>query len=312
MTENQSMVMPVAPAYAGGYGGGMGGFGYNGDFWLILILLFAFGGFGGFGWGGNGFGMGGIGAAAADGALLYPWMNQSNQLHDGFRDQMTNSAINGIQNAITSGFGDVSTQLCGGFAGVNQNISQAASGLNQNISQTGNSITSALSNGFSQAEIANNGRQMANMQQAFAQQTAMNQGFNGLQSQLASCCCDNRASIADLKYTVATENCADRNTSTQNTQAILAALNSGVQSIKDQLCSDKIEQKNDTIAQLRSELLYARGQASQDVQTAAIQAGQRSLANEVEQYVAPRAIPSYVVQNPNCCNQSVYGCGCGM
>ena len=83
-----------------------------------------------------------------------------------------------------------------------------------------------------------------------------------------------------------------------------------MQSIKDQLCSDKIEAKNDTIAQLRSELMYARGQASQDVQTAAIQAGQRALANEVEQYVLPTPRPAYIVQNPNCCVANS-GCGCG-
>ena len=76
------------------------------------------------------------------------------------------------------------------------------------------------------------------------------------------------------------------------------------------MCKDKIDAKNDTIAQLRSELLYARGQASQDVQTAVIQAGQRNLANEVEQYVAPRPIPSYIVASPYCCNQN-YSCGCG-
>ena len=302
MTENSNgLVMPVAPAYGGsGFGGGLG---YGGDFWLILILLFCFGGWGG------GFG-GGWGAnnIAADSAVMYPWMNQAQITTNGFQTQALNSSIAGLQNSITAGFGDV--QL--GIAGINQGICQSTAG-----------ITQAVANGFSQAEIANNSRQIANMQQGFAQQTAMNQGFNGIQnsmnqgfngiqSQLANCCCENRAGIADLKYTVATENCADRQTSTQNTQAILTALNSGVQSIKDQLCSDKIEQKNDTIAQLRSELMYARGQASQDVQTAVIQAGQRGLANEVEQYVAPRAIPAYVVQNPSCCNQAVYGCGCGM
>lgn len=84
----------------------------------------------------------------------------------------------------------------------------------------------------------------------------------------------------------------------------------GIQSVKDQLCQDKIEAKNDIISQLRSELMYARGQASQDVQTATIQAGQRALASEVEQYVAPKAVPAYMVQNPNCCPN--VGCGCGM
>lgn len=56
--------------------------------------------------------------------------------------------------------------------------------------------------------------------------------------------------------------------------------------------------------------MFARGQASQDVQTATIQAGQRALANEVEQYVAPRANPAYIVQNPNCC-ANINNCGCG-
>ena len=38
MVENSSQLyMPVAPAYAANSGMG-GGFGYNGDWWLILIL----------------------------------------------------------------------------------------------------------------------------------------------------------------------------------------------------------------------------------------------------------------------------------
>ena len=285
MTENGSQLyMPVAPAY----GSGMDGFGCNGDWWLILIILFAFGGWGNGGFGGYGGGFGNM--------YEFPWLlNGQNQINAntdaGFNHAATQSAISSLQNGVTAGFGDV--QL--GIAGVNQNICQ-----------TGAGVTAAINNGFAQAEIANNSRQIANLQQAFANQTAMNQGFNSLQTQFATCCCDNRAGLADLKYTVATENCADRTTSTQNTQSILTALNAGVQSIKDQLCTDKIESKNDIISQLR-------GQASQDVQTAAIQAGQRNLANEVEQYVAPRAIPSYIVQNPNCCtNTCAYNCGCGV
>ncbi len=90
---------------------------------------------------------------------------------------------------------------------------------------------------------------------------------------------------------------------------MLTAFNSGIQSLKDQLCDYRNEQKDDTIAQLRSELLYARGQASQDVQTAAIQAGQRGLANEIEQYVLPTPRPAYIVQNPNCCAPTACGCG---
>ena len=244
--ENMGTTMLVQPSG----GGGMGGL-FGGDL-SIIILFFLFMMLGGWG---NGFG-GGFGG---DG--LYPWMNNSQNINNGFRDQMLNENIGGIRDGIV--------------------------GLGAQLS----------------------GVQMAGMERSFAAQTANTAGLNAIQAQLAQCCCDNRAATADLKYTVATESCATRTANADNTTALLTALNGGIQSIKDQLCQDKIDAKNDTISQLRSELLYARGQASQDVQTAAIQAGQRTLANEVEQYVAPRAVPAYIVQNPNCCG--TYGMNCG-
>lgn len=268
------MVMPVSPMY----GSGNGGFGdFGGSGWWILLLFILLGGNN---WGG---GFGGFGG----GNDLYPWMNQSNQINGGFRDQMLSTQLNGIQNGIVSGFGDVQTALCGGFAGVNAAITGAQNG-----------ITSQLYN-----------NEIASLERSFAAQTAQTAGMTGLQAQLAQCCCDNRAATADLKYTIATENCADRAAVSDALQNVIAANNASTQRILDQLCADKIEQKNDIIAQLRSELMYARGQASQDVQTAAIQAGQRALANEVEQYVLPTPRPAYIVQNPNCCVQN--NCGCG-
>ena len=232
-----------------GYGnnGGMGGL-FGGDL-SILVLFFLFMMMGGWGGMGGGFGMDG----------LYPWMNNSQNINGGFRDQMIFDNISGIRD---------------GIVGIGTQLSNA---------------------------------QMANMERSFAAQTANTAGLTALQTQLAQCCCDNRQATSDLRYTVATEACANRTAGAENTNALLTAFNTGFQSIKDQLCQDKIDAKNDVIAQLRSELLYARGQASQDVQTAAIQAGQRGLANEVEQYVAPRAVPAYIVQNPNCCG-TTYTC----
>ncbi len=239
--NGNSMVMPVAPA---GYGGGFGG-GFGGDWgWIILLLLCGWGGFGG--------GFGGYG-----GADIYPWMNQADITTSGFQNLQTNNAVSSLQNSVTSGFGDVQTALCGGFAGV----------------------TAAVNNGFAQTEIADNARQMANMQQMF-----------GLQSQFSECCCENRLATANLASTIANDGAATRQ-----------SIANGIQSLKDQLCDYRNEQKDDIIAQLRSELMYARGQQSQDVQTAAIQAGQRGLANEIEQYVLPTPRPAYLVQNPNCC-----------
>lgn len=240
------------------------GFGTDGSWWIILLFLCLFNG----GWnnGNNGNGVGG----------LYPWMNQADITNGGFRDQMINSGIDGIQNGI-------------------------------------NSLASQMCNGFAQAEIANNARQMADMNQAFTNQMATNQGFNNIQSSLASCCCENRLASADLKYTIANENCADRALISEGLRDILTATQNQTQTILTQLCNDKIEQKNDTIAQLRSELLYARGQASQDVQTAQILAGQVAEIDGMYNRLSTCPIPSVPVYGRQAifnCNQNG-GCGCG-
>ena len=281
---NTGMVMPVAPMYGGGNGYG----GFGGDFggWLVLFLIFGMfnGGWGGFG---GGYGNGQL-------SFDFPWLlngqnNTDALVSNGFQNAQLTSQLTGLQSAVTSGFGDVQTALCGGFAGVNASINGAQNAISQQL----------YSN------------QIADLERSYAAQTAQTAGMNQIAMNLQGCCCENRSNIADLKYTVATENCADRAAISDGIRDIIATQTAGTQRILDQLCADKIEQKNDVIAQLRSELMYARGQASQDVQTAAIQAGQRALANEVEQYVAPMPRPAYIVQNPNCCGNN-YGCGCGM
>lgn len=216
-------------------------------------------------------------------------MNQSNQISDGFRDQMLNTTVTGIQNSVTSGFGDVQTALCSGFAGVNANIA----------------------NGFAQSEIADNARQIANMQQAFAAQTAMSQGFNALSSQFANCCCENRLASADLKYTIATENCADRTAISDGIRDILTNQTANTQRILDQMCNDKIDAKNEKIADLERQLTMANLAASQTAQTARILADNAAQTTALEQYLNPVPIPAYTVQNPNCCNYNTCGCGCG-
>ena len=167
----------------------------------------------------------------------------------------------------------------------NAQLASQLSGIQNSIS----GVSNQLCNSFAAVESGANARQMANMQQMF-----------DLSTQFGNCCCENRLATANLNTSIA-----------QAANSIIQNQNVNTQAIKDQLCQDKIEEKNDLIAQLRSELMYARGQASQDVQTAAIQAGQRALANEVEQYVLPTPRPAYIVQNPNCCQQYT-GCSCGV
>lgn len=276
--ENGSMfTMPVSPMY----GNGGNGFGMGSDWaWIILLILLSNGGWGGFG----GFG-GGMGGFAADGAALYPWMNQAEITQGGFRDQMINNNITSIRDGIS----DISTQLCNGFAGVNAGVA----------------------NGFAQAEIAANGRQMASMNQNFGLQTSMLQGFNALGSQFADCFCEQRLANCQTQNIIQNEGNATRFADASNTRDILTAISGGIQSIKDQLCADKIDAKNDEISQLRQELLYARGQASQDVQTAALRQSDATTANQLIAELRSCPIPSMPVygQTPIfTCNS---GCGCG-
>lgn len=161
-------------------------------------------------------------------------------------------------------------------------------------------ITAAINSGFSNAEVAANSRQMADMNQNFA-----------LQSAMQNCCCENRAGIADLKYTVATEACADRNAVATALRDVLEANNASTQRILDVMCQDKIDAKNERIAELQQQLQMAQLAASQGAQTAAILANNEAQTAALERYLAPTPIPAYVVQNPNCCQQNWgYGCGC--
>ena len=270
LTENgngNGFYMPVSPAYNSG--NGFGGFGNDWGSLIVLFLIAAM--FGGFG---NGFGgYGGNNIVNTD----FPWLlNGQNAINANTDAGFNNLAIQNGISSVQNGINGLANQICNSTSSVNQ----------------------TLNNGFANAETSANSRQMANMNQNFANQTAMNQGFNNIQSQLANCCCENRLATANLNSTILAENCADRAALSDGIRDLLTNQTNNTQRILDQMCQDKIDAKNDTIAQLRSELLYARGQASQDIQTAMIQAGQRQLANEVEQYVAPRAIPSYTVPNP--------------
>lgn len=206
ISENGTpMYMPVAPAYGGsGFGGSFG----DGGWWIILLFLCMFNG----GWGG----MGGFG-----GGDVYPWLNNSQNINDGFRDQMLNSSVQGISSAITSGFGDVATQLCGGFAGVNATINGAQNSISQQL----------YSN------------EIASLNRSFAEQTANTSGFTGLQSQLAQCCCDNRLATAQTQNLVATEGAATR-----------AAIQAQTQAILDKMCQDKIDAKNEKIVELNNRI----------------------------------------------------------
>lgn len=240
LTDENGMVMPVQPManYGMPYGGGNGFFG-GGDSWLGILFLIALCN-GGFGFGG---GFGGWGAMGMMGGMygmdyLYPWLNNSQNINDGFRSQQITTQISDARTDINRGFGDV--QL--GIAGVNQNVAQGFANTNLGMCQGFNSVNNAIygaQNAISQ-QMYNN--EIANLNRSFAEQTANAQGFNGVQT-----------GIADIKYTIATEECATRNASAMNTRDIIDSNNRGTQAILDKLCQlelDGYKREND---QLRSE-----------------------------------------------------------
>jgi hypothetical protein len=249
------MVMPVSPM--GGYGNN----GFGGDWaWIILLLLL---GWGNNGWGGNGFD-GGAGS-------LYPWMNQTETINDGFRDQMLNTNVTSIRDGISG----ISTQLCNGFAGVNAGVA----------------------NGFAQAEIAANARQMADMNQRFA-----------LQSQLADCCCENRLATCQTQNIVQNESNATRFADANNTRDIIENQTRGTQAILDKLCALELDSVKQDNVNLRTQLNMASLAASQNAQTASIR---NEIINELRSCPIPSQpvygnTPIFTCGSNNSC-----GCGCG-
>ena len=277
--NNTGMVMPVAPMYANG---GNGGFGFgDGNGWWIILLFILLGGWG------NGFG-GGYGGYGNVGGEIYPWMNQSNQINGGFRDQMLNTSINGIQQSITSGFGDVQTALCGGFAGVNASINGAQNAIAQQMYTN----------------------QIADLERSFAAQTASMQGMNAMQSQLAQCCCDNRAATADLKYTIATENCADRAAVSDGIRDVISAQTANTQAILDKLCALELDGVKNQLAQAQRENAGLQNQINMANMQIGFNNETDALYNRLKNCPVP-TVPVYGSQPIFTCGGNTVGCGCG-
>jgi hypothetical protein len=282
--------MLVTPSYGmpfgGGYGGGNGLFG-GGDSWLGILFLIALCN-GGFGFGG-GFG-GGYGNMML--GYDFPWLLNgqngiNNNVNGGFRDAQLHDSITSVQSAISA----LATQLCQCCGDMRYDMANGFNGVNNSIFGAQTALAQQM-----------NANEIASLNRSFAEQTANAQGFNGVQ-----------AGLSDIRYTVAQENCQDRYEAAQNTQNIITALTAGIQSIKDDLCQDRLDAERRENANLRSELMYARGQASQVDQTAQLRASQlaanTALLNELRSCPIP-AQPVYGNQAIFTCPQNQNTCGC--
>ena len=260
---------PVYPMMGGGFGGNSG---YGSDWIWVILLLALFGG----NWGNNNGGF--FGNGGFDNG--YAWLSNGQKeimqnTNNGFDTLHLSNQVEGIRDDVN----DIQNAICNSTA----------------------SITSTISNGFYNTEIANANRQMANMNTAF-----------DLSRQFADCCCENRLATQDLKATIISENCADREALSNGIRDIIASQTAGTQRILDQLCQDKIDEKNEKIADLQRQLSMADLRASQTAQNAFIAQG---FANEVDQLynrLNTCPVPTTPVYGRTpifTCNN---GCGCGL
>ena len=252
---------------------GNGGFGGNGGFlggegiWAFLLFALIFGNGG---WGNNGGGFFG-GRGFDDG---YAWLSNGQKeimqnTNQGFDTLHLSNQLEGTRDGIYS----LSNQLCNSTENINSN----------------------LSNGFYNAEISANNRAVNQMQDTFA-----------LSRQFADCCCDNKLAVQDLKSTVISENCSDREVLRQIGQDILVNQTENTNRIISELFKDRLDEKDDKIAELNRQLQMADLRASQIAQTQAITS---NIYNELKNCPI-ETVPIFGNQRIFNC-QPNYGCGCG-
>lgn len=170
----------------------------------------------------------------------------------------------------------------------------------------------AVSSGFALNGLENGirGIQQGLCDGFYAVNTGLLTGFNGIQSQLASCCCETQRGIDGVKYEMATGLCGLNNTINGVARDLMENQNAGVRSILDFLTQDKI-------SSLQAENQALKFQASQSAQNAYITASQEAQTAELIRRIAPMPVPSYSVPAPYpyCGGYGAGygggGCGCG-
>ena len=171
-------------------------------------------------------------------------------------------------------------------------------------------IANAVNSGFSGAEISRCNAQANILQTLNNNQGNLSNQLNTIAMNQQNCCCENRAGLADLKYTVATEACADRTAVTDALRDIIASNTANTQAILDKLCQQEIDALKTQNQQLQMQSYLASLAASQNAQTGQILNDNAAQTTALLRALNPAPIPAYVVANPYGCN-CANSCGCG-
>ena len=262
MFSDSGVTMPVAPIYGGGMGGGLfGGDGFASIIWVIVILAL----FGGWG---NGFGFGGFGGNGLNSALTRGELCQDMNFQD------LENGVRGIQQSLSDG-----------FALQNVNFTDRLDNLSTQVATGFDAVNLAIVNDGYQTRNAATQNMIANMQNTFAIQNAIQQ-----------CCCDQKSNFAQIAYNQATDTCAIQNSIANAAKDITQNANDNTKAILDFMVNKEL---ND----LQRENQELRLKASQEAQN-----------NYLVSELRPCAKPAYITCNPY---TSSYGvgmsncCGCG-
>lgn len=175
-----------------------------------------------------------------------------------------------------------------------QNILGGIQAIQQGICDSTYALTGTMTSGFHSVE----------------------KGFWDISRQLSDCCCENRAAISDLKYTVGQQGCETRNAMYVNTRDIIDNQNANYRGLMDFMVQEKLASKDAIIADLKM-------QVSQGNQNAVIGARiDAAVAEILRRTGAECPTPAYLVNAPtpvnfpvNSCGQVQFGnfggCGCG-
>lgn len=240
---------------------------------------------------GGGFGWGGDGAWWIIILFLFVFCGWGNGGFGGFGGGYGANSP-GLQGLVTR------ADINEGFA--MNNLQSGINAIQQGICDATYALSNAIQSGFSTTQMG------------------MMQGFNGVQSQicnlgaqLAQCCCDIRASIQDVRYEMAQNTCNITNQMNNNTRDVLENQNSNTRAILDWLCQEKIDAKNEKIAEQAAQIQALQLQASQAAQNAFITANQEAQTAELIRRLGRDYPVNAVVVQPNtpvsfptnCCGQ---------
>lgn len=268
-----------------GWGGGFGEW----IFGLIVLAMF---------WGGNGFGNN-RGNNGNDGgvASVLPYVVASNQGSLTRGDLCSEFAFNDLQNATRG----ISQGICDSTFALNNTIVNGFNGVSSAICNLGYenaTLTNGINNNIMQNRFAAQ-QCCCNLENAITQNRFDNQvAINGLSTQLAQCCCENR-------YERAKDTCAIQQSIASSTRDIVDSQNAGTRAILDYLCNEKI-------SDLQNENQALRLAASQSNQNNALMAAMSANTAEIIRRTGNECpIPAYVVPNPNCCYGNPVGVSYG-